>query len=70
MASIEYRTSQGDTLDQICFTYYGTTKGTVEKVLEANAGLCELGVILPVGTKITLPDVEAETTSDQEGPWV
>ncbi|MDA4831763.1 tail protein X, partial [Enterobacter hormaechei] len=47
-----------DTLDALCAQYYGRTEGVVETVLQANPGLSELGVILPHGTAIDLPDVE------------
>jgi phage tail protein X len=50
-----YITSQGDTLDAICWKYYGQQSGAVERVLEANPNLADLGVILPLGTTINLP---------------
>jgi phage tail protein X len=53
------RSLQGDTVDAICWRYYGRTAGTVEAVLEANTGLADLGAILPMGTHINLPDVPA-----------
>ncbi|KWC22761.1 phage tail protein [Burkholderia ubonensis] len=49
------RTLQGDTVDSLCWRHYGRTDGTVEAVLEANAGLADLGVVLPVGTPVHLP---------------
>lgn len=48
---------QGDTVDSICWRVYGRTDGTVESVLEANAGLAECGVVLPIGTVLELPDI-------------
>lgn len=53
------RSLQGDTVDAICWRYYGRTAGTVEAVLEANRGLADLGPVLPMGTRVTLPDVPA-----------
>lgn len=53
------RSQQGDTVDAICWRYYGRTAGTVEAVLEANRGLADLGPVLPMGTQVTLPDVPA-----------
>ncbi|WP_230947385.1 tail protein X [Burkholderia territorii] len=41
---------QGETLDALCWRYYASTAGTVEAVLEANPGLAELGVVLPMGS--------------------
>ncbi|MDN7466993.1 tail protein X [Burkholderia orbicola] len=49
---------QGDTVDLICWRYYGRTDGTVEAVLEANAGLADFGVVIPMGTLVYLPDIE------------
>ncbi|WGS42165.1 tail protein X [Burkholderia sp. JSH-S8] len=46
---------QGETLDALCWRHYGSTAGTVEAVLEANPGLAELGVVLPMGTVVDMP---------------
>ncbi|TCW81003.1 phage tail protein [Burkholderia sp. SRS-46] len=48
---------QGDTLDALCWRHYGSTAGTVEAVLEANPGLAELGVVLPMGTIVDMPEL-------------
>lgn len=50
-----YKTSQGDTLDYICWKHYGQQSGAVEAVLLANPGLADLGPVLPINTTITLP---------------
>lgn len=50
-----YKTSQGDTLDFICWKHYGQQSGAVEAVLVANPGLAALGPVLPINTEITLP---------------
>lgn len=52
-----YHTSQGDTLDYICWKFYGQQSGAVEQVLTANPGLADLGPVLPENTAITLPDL-------------
>ncbi|STL08707.1 Tail protein X (GpX) [Escherichia coli] len=41
---------EGDTVDSLCFRYYGTTQGVTEKVLDANPGLCQQ-VFLDAGRK-------------------
>lgn len=46
---------QGDTLDLICWRYYGHTQGTTEAVLEANPGLADKGALLPMGTAVNMP---------------
>ncbi|MBO1852096.1 tail protein X [Burkholderia cenocepacia] len=48
---------QGETLDALCWRYYASTAGTVEAVLEANPGLAELGVVLPMGTVVDMPEL-------------
>ncbi|MDE1170938.1 MAG: tail protein X [Verrucomicrobium sp.] len=58
-----YRTKEGETVDAICYRYYGTTySGQVEATLESNRPL-DLGqyVTLPAGLLITLPDVTPKT---------
>ena len=55
--STTYRTSQGDTVDIICWRFYGQQSGAVEIVLAANPGLAGLGPVLPVDTQIVLPDL-------------
>ena len=52
-----YRTKDNDTLDAICHSYYGSSSGYVEAVLEANRGLAEQSAILPAGIAILLPDL-------------
>ena len=57
MPKATYTTRQGDMLDLIAFTYYGSTlNGQTEAIMKANQGL-DLGqyLTLPVGLVITLP---------------
>ncbi|EKS7111456.1 tail protein X [Enterobacter ludwigii] len=60
---------QGDTLDAICARYYGRMAGVVETVLNANSGLAELGVILPHGTPIDMPEVDSAPTKESVNLW-
>lgn len=60
---------QGDTVDLICFRYYGRTAGVTEQVLDANPGLAALGPVLPVGTRVTLPDVPARASTNVVNLW-
>ena len=62
-------TQQGDTLDLICLRYYGRTAGVGESVLGAHPGLAGLGVVLPHGTAITLPDVAVQTMQETVNLW-
>lgn len=65
MATTTYTASQGDTLDYVCWKLYGQQSGAVEAVLEANPGLADLGEVIPVGTKITMPDLAKPETEVQ-----
>ncbi len=58
-----YRCKQNDVLDEICHDYYGDEKGTTEKVLQANPGLADKGVHLPIGLEIELPDLSENTVN-------
>lgn len=60
---------QGEALDALCATYYGRTQGVVEAVLEANPGLASLGAILPHGTVVELPEIEAAPISETINLW-
>lgn len=60
-----YTTSQGDTLDYICWRFYGQQSGAVEAVLAANPGLADLGDVLPEATKITMPALTSPVTELQ-----
>ncbi|CAE6923184.1 Tail protein X [Pseudomonas marincola] len=63
MASL--RAQQGDTVDALCWRYYGRTAGVVEQVLDANPGLADLGPVLPNGTLINMPEAAAQATQRQ-----
>jgi phage tail protein X len=66
---ITYVTKDGDVLDAICWKYYGSTTGVVEKVLEANRHLAELGEIFSAGVKIVLPDLAQEEETESVKLW-
>ena len=60
---------QGDTIDALCARYYGRTEGVVEAVLQANPGLSELGVMLPHGSAVELPDVQTAPVAETVNLW-
>jgi phage tail protein X len=62
MAGI-YITKQGETVDLACWRYYGRTYGVTEAVLAANTGLSALGPVLPMGTKMTMPEIKVQPTA-------
>ncbi|MBW5878730.1 tail protein X [Yersinia enterocolitica] len=47
---------QYDTVDALCWRYYGRTEGVTEAVYQANPGLAELGPMLPTGHWLELPN--------------
>ncbi|SDA21523.1 tail protein X [Sphingomonas sp. NFR15] len=49
------RAQQGDTLDALLWRERGLTASDAVRVLEANPGLADQGVILPLGTPVTVP---------------
>ena len=57
--------NQGDTVDVICWRYYGRTAGVTEAVLDANPGLADLGPVIPHGTAVTLPDAAPQAEQRQ-----
>lgn len=63
-----YRCSNGDTLDWICWKYYGT-EAVLPQVFEANPGLADLGTHMPAGTLVALPEVTAPAEPDQVDVW-
>ena len=60
MATI-YTTRQDEVLDAICHRHYGRTREVTEIVLAANPGLAALGVVMPFGTPIVLPDIAQQS---------
>lgn len=54
------RANQNETIDAICWRWYGRTAGVVESVYEANPGLADIGAFLPTGHPVKLPVIEAQ----------
>ncbi|EAV3689692.1 phage tail protein [Salmonella enterica] len=48
---------QGDTVDAICWRYFGATRGITEEVYRTNLDLAETGPVLSQGQAVILPDV-------------
>lgn len=60
---------QGDTVDAICWRYYGRTQGVVEQVYSRNVGLADAGAILSQGQPVELPDVTAAPQRETVNLW-
>lgn len=57
---ITYISKEGETVDFICWKYYGfTDRLTVEQVLNANPGLADNAIELAAGISIVMPDLSA-----------
>lgn len=55
----KYMTRAGDTADFIAWKHYGTTeRKVVEKLLDANKGLSDMGPVLPAGVIVLLPAMD------------
>lgn len=52
-----YTAIDGDTVDSIAYQYYGRHAKNTEAIYLANPRLCEIGPILPAGTKVRLPNI-------------
>ncbi|EMR7683544.1 tail protein X [Yersinia enterocolitica] len=60
---------QYDTVDAMCWRYYGRTEGVTEKVLAANPGLADIGPVLPHGYPVEMPEVCAAVTTQTLQLW-
>lgn len=63
-----YTTRDGDMLDAICDRHYRingqSAQGALERVLDANPGLCEHPAVLPAGLVIELPRLQSAAATD------
>ncbi|AZP52481.1 phage tail protein [Rahnella aquatilis] len=60
---------QGDTVDLLCWRYYGRTGSVVVQVYAANVGLAAQGAILPHGYAVELPDISLSAVSETVSLW-
>ncbi|MBK1874579.1 tail protein X [Marinobacter sp. 1-3A] len=65
----DVRAIQGDTVDRICYRFYGYTAGVTEAVYQANPGLADLGPVLPTGTLVRMPEVAEQPTTTTVQLW-
>jgi phage tail protein X len=62
-------TIQGDMVDAIARREYGDESGYVEKILEANPGLADRGLVLDAGITVVLPDIDAPAALPSVSLW-
>ncbi|WHP66873.1 tail protein X [Phaeobacter inhibens] len=69
-SAVFYRSKEGETADEIVWQHYGNRiAGALEIVLEANPGLAALGPVLPLGTRIRLPEIEPPKEAEAIRLW-
>lgn len=69
MTAKQIRTTQGETVDALCWRYYGRTQGAVEAVLQANPGLARHGLLLPQGMLVLMPVLPTPPTQQLTQLW-
>ncbi|BDO95275.1 tail protein X [Escherichia coli] len=64
-------TRDGDVLDAICATHYGTENlsAVLTLVLEANQGLADKGAVYPAGIRIVLPEITQQVSESPYSLW-
>ncbi|EJC7761388.1 TPA: tail protein X [Escherichia coli] len=64
-------TRDGDVLDAICATHYGTENlsTVLTLVLEANQGLADKGAVYPAGIRIVLPEITQQVSESPYSLW-
>ena len=60
---------QGDTADIIAARCYDGDTSMATAILAANPGLANLGIFIPYGTSITLPERQAKTAESTIRLW-
>lgn len=64
-------TRDGDVLDAICATHYGTENlsAVLTLVLEANQALADKGAVYPAGIRIVLPEITQQVSESPYSLW-
>lgn len=60
---------QGDTVDSMCWRFYGHTASVVEKVYNANKSIADWGPVLPHGTPVDMPDIAEAPVKESLRLW-
>lgn len=62
--------AMGDTADLVAWKVGGRTRDLTEAILAANPGLSALGPVLPIGTRVIVPDLaEAAAATSTVNLW-
>jgi len=60
---------QGDTVDSMCWRFYGRTASIVEKVYNANKNIADWGPVLPHGTAVDMPEIAEAPVKESLRLW-
>lgn len=60
---------QNETVDALAYRIFGKTAGIVEIIYNNNPLLCELPVMLPIGTEINVPETVPEPEKKRLNLW-
>ncbi|MDT1800397.1 tail protein X [Salmonella enterica subsp. enterica serovar Oslo] len=60
---------QGDTVDAICWRYFGETRGITEEVYRINPDLAETGPVHSQGQAVILTDVAPAKEKTRNQLW-
>ena len=63
MAAFQAVSEPGETVDRLVWRVTGKGPAAVERVLQVNPGLADLGTILPHGTRVTIPETATMATA-------
>jgi phage tail protein X len=66
---MKVRAQQNDTVDLLCWRYYGRTAGITESVYEANPTLCEKSPLLSAGQDVWLPEQPVRPQQEHVQLW-
>jgi len=65
-----YFSSDGDMIDAVALTHYGSAAPEVlEAILEANPGLAAVGPMWPAGLEVELPPVATPQSDETAQLW-
>jgi len=67
--SEEITSVEGDTVERICSKKYGYTANVTKQVYGNNPGLAALGTVLPIGTKVLLPEAPKKNEIQTDNLW-
>ncbi|WP_127960165.1 tail protein X [Serratia microhaemolytica] len=65
---MQVRAQQNDTVELLCWRYYGRTVGVTEVVLNANKGISD-NPLLQAGQRVYMPEIQSPTKRETVQLW-